>query len=126
VTESAQASTINTVTWLEIPVRSLAKAQEFYSGVFGWTYQPFGEGYAAIVVGEAMIGGLSESVDDVADGIRIYVQVDDLERTLELAEKNGGAVKTSRTEIGGDMGWWANFTDPDGRLIGLATNNAAG
>jgi predicted enzyme related to lactoylglutathione lyase len=127
MTESAQAPANNTVTWWEIPVQDLEKAKDFYTAVFGWSYQPFGEGYAGIFAGEAMIGGLSEAAgEDVVDGIRIYVQVEDIEHTLELVEKNGGSLKTPRTEVGGDMGWWANFTDAQGRLIGICTNNPAG
>lgn len=73
-----------------------------------------------------MIGGLSESGgEDVSEGVRIYVNVSDLEGVLAVVSSNGGAVKTPRQEVGGDMGWWANFTDPQGRIIGLATSNPA-
>ena len=126
MTDDVAVSTLNTVTWWEIPVRSLEKAKTFYTAVFDWNYTPFGEGYEGILVGESMIGGLSESSSEPGgDGIRIYVQVDDMEAVFAKVESNGGAVKTPRTEIGGDMGWWGNFTDPEGRIIGLATNNAA-
>jgi uncharacterized protein len=126
MTDDVVAPTLNTVTWWEIPVQDLEQAKTFYTAVFGWSYAPFGEGYVGILAGEAMIGGLSTAESEaVGDGVRIYVQVDDLEAVLATVEASGGSVKTPRTEIGGDMGWWANFTDPDGRIIGLATNNAA-
>ena len=125
MTDVAADPTLNTVTWWEIPVRSLEKAKTFYTAVFDWNYTPFGEGYEGILVGESMIGGLSESSEAVGEGIRIYVQVDDMEAVFAKVESNGGAIKTPRTEIGGDMGWWGNFTDPDGRIIGLATSNPA-
>jgi uncharacterized protein len=127
MTDDVAVSTLNTVTWWEIPVQNLEKAKEFYTAVFDWTYTPFGEGYEGISAVESMIGGLSQtaSSDEVGEGIRIYVQVDDMEAVFAKVEANGGATKTPRTEIGGDMGWWGNFTDPDGRIIGLATNNPA-
>jgi uncharacterized protein len=127
MTDVTADPTLNTVTWWEIPVRDLERAKTFYAAVFGWGFTPFGEGYEGILAGETMIGGLSQTDagEAVGEGIRIYVQVDDLEGTFATVEANGGAVKTPRTEIGGDMGWWANITDPQGRVIGLATNNPA-
>jgi predicted enzyme related to lactoylglutathione lyase len=121
------APTLNTVTWWEIPVLDLEQAKTFYGAVFGWTFQPFGDGYAGIVADGAMIGGLSESgAEGIGEGVRIYVNVADLESVLTAVEANGGSTRTPRTEVGGDMGWWAHFTDPQGRVIGLCTDNAAG
>lgn len=126
MTDEVAAPSLNTVSWWEIPVQDLEKAKTFYTAVFDWGYTPFGKGYEGILAGETMIGGLSASESqDVAEGIRIYVQVDDMEAVFAKVEANGGATKTARTEIGGDMGWWGNFTDPEGRIIGLATDNAA-
>jgi predicted enzyme related to lactoylglutathione lyase len=126
MTETTTDPTINTVTWWEIPVQDLEKAKAFYTAVFDWGYTPFGEGYEGILAGERMIGGLSASeAEGVGEGIRIYVQVDDMEAVFAKVEANGGSTKTPRTEIGGDMGWWGNFTDPQGRIVGLATTNPA-
>jgi hypothetical protein len=125
VTENAAPPAYNTLGWWEIPVQDLEKAEPFYSAVFGWDFQPFGEGYAGILAGGALVGGLSQSDEDVTDGIRLYVNVEDIEATLARVADNGGSIKTPRTEVGGDMGWWANFTDAQGRLIGLCSGNAA-
>jgi predicted enzyme related to lactoylglutathione lyase len=125
VTENVEAPAYNTVAWWEIPVQNLEKAKPFYSAVFGWTFQPFGEGYDGVFAGDAMIGALSESAEEVADGVRLYLNVADIEATLETAAANGGAVSTPRQEIGGDMGWWAHFRDSQGRLIGVHSTNPA-
>src|SRR3954469_10431094 len=45
MTSVEEDSTLNTVTWWEMPVADLAQAQRFYGTVFGWTFVPFGEGY---------------------------------------------------------------------------------
>jgi len=126
MTDVTTDPSLNTVTWWEIPVQDLEKAKAFYTAVFGWGYTPFGDGYAAVTAGEQMIGALSESADAVGEGVRIYVQVADMEGVFAKVEANGGSVKTPRTEIGGDMGWWGSFTDAQGRVIGVATNNPAG
>jgi len=125
MTDVTTDPTVNTVTWWEIPVQDLAKARAFYTAVFGWGYTSFGEGYDAILVGEQMIGALSESADGAGEGIRIYVQVADMEDVFARVEANGGSIASPRTEIGGDMGWWGSFTDDQGRVIGVATNNPA-
>jgi predicted enzyme related to lactoylglutathione lyase len=57
--------------------------------------------------------------------VKIYVNVADLEASLAAADAHGGAVLTPRTEVGGDMGWWAEISDPDGRWLGLCTGEPA-
>jgi predicted enzyme related to lactoylglutathione lyase len=126
MSENTQAPPYNTVTWWEIPVQNLEKAQTFYGAVFGWAFQPFGEGYVGVLTDGALIGGLSESGgDEVGEGVRIYVNVADIEATLKAVEAAGGQLKTPRQEVGGDMGWWAHFIDSQGRLIGLSSMNPA-
>lgn len=125
MTEASAAAQVNTVTWWEIPVRDLEQATRFYGAVFGWTFQPFGEGYVGIVNGSAMIGGLVQAPDKVdSDGINVYVNVEDLESAFDKARQAGGSVSHPRQEVGGDMGWWAEITDDGGRRLGLCTDNA--
>ena len=58
--------------------------------------------------------------------VRVYVNVPDLEASLAAVEAAGGRVRVPRTEVGGDMGWWAEISDPDGRWLGLCTDHPAG
>lgn len=119
---SAPDRTLNRVTWWEIPVSDLPAGQAFYGSVFDWAFTPFGDGYAMARAGGDMVGALYASTEPPADGVRVYVNVDDLETTLRRANGAGGTVVHPRTDIGPDMGWWADFTDPDGRLIGVCTS----
>jgi predicted enzyme related to lactoylglutathione lyase len=127
VTETT--STDNTVTWWEIPVTDITAGKAFYQTVFGWDFQDFGdpEAYAGIVAGGVLVGGLfrAEAGAPKDPAIRIYVNVSDLEATLAAAEAAGGTVRVRRTEVGGDMGWWAEISDPDGRWLGLCTDRPA-
>lgn len=126
MTDTTLTTGLNTVTWWEIPVKDLDKAQAFYGAVFGWTFQPFGEGYVGISAAGVMIGGLSTAgPENSGEGVRVYVNVADMEAVLETIEGHGGAVTTPRQEVGGDMGWWATFTDDQGRAIGLCTMTPA-
>lgn len=119
--------TLNTVTWWEIPVTDLDAAQAFYGPVFGWTFAPFGEGYRAINGPDGkMIGGLMTGIDiSSAGGIRLYVNVEDITKTLAKVTGAGGTVVSPGQPIGGDMGWWGAFTAPDGQVIGLCSAGPA-
>lgn len=120
---------VNTVTWWEIPVSDIEAAKAFYGNVFGWTFASFGDdsAYAGIESGGDLIGGLyrSDAPPTEEAGVRVYVNVSDLEEVLRTAETRGGRVKTPRAEVGGDMGWWAELSDPDGRRLGLCSGNPA-
>lgn len=115
-----------TVTWWEIPATDLEVSARFYEAVFGWTTSPFGEGYLAISRGAEMIGGLfAAEPGSFGDGAILTVDVTALEATLARIEGEGGTVVRGRTEIGGDMGWYAQFRDPSGLKLGLSTSNPA-
>jgi uncharacterized protein len=123
-------STANTVTWWEIPVSDIRAAQTFYRAVFGWEFTHFTDpdAYAGILVDGALVGGLfrAEQGTPLHPSVRLYVNVPDLEASLAAVEAAGGTVRVPRTEVGGDMGWWAEISDPDGRWLGLCTDHPAG
>jgi predicted enzyme related to lactoylglutathione lyase len=119
--------TLDTVTWWEIPVVDLDEAARFYPAVFGWTVAPFGDGYLAVSTGDRMIGGLFAAAEKPAEGgVRIYVNVADIEQVSAAATAAGGSVVTPRTLIAEGMGWWAEIADPSGRRLGLCSDRDAG
>ncbi len=61
-------------------------------------------------------GGIGRSED--ADRVTFYVQVDDLEKTLEGIEGRGGKTLVPPTEIP-NMVTFALFQDPAGNTVGL-------
>jgi uncharacterized protein len=120
----------NTVTWWELQVPDLEQGKAFYGAVFGWTFQPFGDDFElASGADGAPIGGLDgrtgKGESPAGRGVRVYVQVEDLEATLAKVTAAGGAVTTPRTLITEEYGWFAYFTDPSGLTLGLATSNPA-
>jgi predicted enzyme related to lactoylglutathione lyase len=120
------ADPINNVTWWEIPVADLDNGARFFGAVFGWTFAPMGDGYRGVHADGVLIGGLFESPETSrGDGVRVYVNVLDLEANLVAAERAGGTIRRPRTEVGGDMGWWAEIADPAGRTLGLCTSQPA-
>ena len=45
--------------WADLITADVARAREFYSGLFGWQLEPEASGYLLIKNGEAHIGGLA-------------------------------------------------------------------
>jgi uncharacterized protein len=107
------------ITWWEIQVPDLGQAEAFYGGVFGWTFKQFMEGYdAAYDADGKMVCGIMKAEGEPA-GRQIHVVFDlsakeTLEQTLAKVTEHGGSVRTPRTLIAADMGWYATVVDPSG------------
>ncbi|MER6669526.1 hypothetical protein ABT256_33555 [Amycolatopsis japonica] len=54
----------------------------------------------------------------VASGPVIVLDVDSVDDTLAVVEKQGGSTLIGRTAVG-DMGFSAYFKDPEGNVMGL-------
>lgn len=121
-----ESDTSNTVGWWEIPASDLDASATFYGAVFGWTFSSGGEGYLMVSRGEQLMGGLfAVEPGTIGDGAVLVIDVADLEATLTRIDVAGGTIVVPRTEIGGDMGWYAQFRDPSGLKVGLSTMNPA-
>jgi predicted enzyme related to lactoylglutathione lyase len=110
-------------SWWDILVDDLEVAQRFYRAVFGWTFPIPGPDFVVVFDGTEQVGQLYASSEQVSGrGIRMYFDTDDLEAILAKVASAGGIVKTERTPIGPEMGWYGEFTDPSGVTIGLHTS----
>ena len=121
--QPAQPDILDLYGWVEIGTTDLDATERFYAAVFGWEFQQFGDGYRVATSRGRQVGGFYQWADPIPDGVRVYVTVADLEATLEKVTANGGTVGTARTPISPDQGWWADFRDPAGTLLGLTTMN---
>jgi hypothetical protein len=91
----------NTYSWNELLSRDLEKAKDFYTSVFGWTYQaqdmgPMGT-YTVIEGGEnGGLGGMmsmpAEMPDAVPNHWSVYFMVADIDATIAVVNANGGQV----------------------------------
>ena len=116
-----QPDTLDLYGWVEIGTADLDATTAFYSAVFGWETQAFGDDYRIATSRGRQVGGFYRWADPVPDGVRVYVTVADMEGTLAKVTDAGGTVEHSRTPIGPDQGWWADFRDPAGTLVGITT-----
>ncbi|MCM3554377.1 VOC family protein [Janibacter melonis] len=118
------------ITHIDIPVSDLARASEFYNGLFGWQIAeiPGYEGYPMWQAPNKISGGGLAPRGEGFTQPRSYVEVDSIEETLAKVRESGGAVVMEKSPIS-ETSWWAVFTDPDGNVVGVyegATDTSAG
>jgi uncharacterized protein len=113
------------VAFFEIVSPDAERARKFYTELFGWQAQadPAMGGYALVdtQAGEDAIGGGIGATGAPGEGpsVKIYMRVDDLDAYLDRAERLGGKRLVPPTDLPGDYGRCAIFTDPDGNQVGL-------
>jgi predicted enzyme related to lactoylglutathione lyase len=110
----------NPVVHFEVVSKNREGIQKFYSDLFSWkldTNNP--DSYGMVDNGEEGIaGGIGGTADGAPGHATFYVQVKDLQETLDRAESLGGKTIMPPLEIP-DMVHMALFADPDGNVIGL-------
>jgi len=115
------------ITWFELPVTDMDRAIKFYNAVLeGECSEPSNDGTrtTAIMPYGMVAGGgsltLTEGFSPGSDGVVIYLNGgDDLQVILDRVEAAGGKVTYPKTDMGGDMGFLATFTDSEGNTLGL-------
>jgi uncharacterized protein len=113
----------NPVVHFEIISNDTAALEKFYGELFGWHLQSFPEMNYALIdthAGAGINGGIGS---EPGGGSRVtwYVAVEDLQKTLDMAEKLGGKTAMPPSEL--PMVTLAQFTDPQGNLIGLVKDD---
>ena len=119
------------VVHFEIPASDFNKSKDFYGKVFGWNMQLWGDEYMMANTTEvdknqrtSELGGSNGGFykrKDKSQQPSFVVETDSIEETLSQVEQAGGKVTKQKSAIG-DMGFMAEFTDPDGNEISLWQN----
>jgi len=113
------------INYVELPAKDIQATKEFFSKVFGWSFQDFGTEYSAFS-NQGIDGGfykskLSSSVNNGGALIVIYSQ--ELEATKTKIEKaNGVIVKPIFTFSGGRR---FHFTEPSGNEFAMWSDKNA-
>jgi predicted enzyme related to lactoylglutathione lyase len=113
----------NPVVRFEVGAAEPGPLVAFYGELFGWGMETISEAYTLIDTrgGRGLSGGVGRS--DTGDPwATFYVEVDDLQATLERAEALGGRTVVPVIELPGMA--FAMFDDPDGLLVGLTRAGA--
>jgi predicted enzyme related to lactoylglutathione lyase len=104
-----------------IPAPGLQKAKSFYEAIFGWRVQAGVPGPDYWFFESGNVGGAFQGNRKPAAGsVVLFIQVDDLEATLDRIVNHGGTVTQGRGRIGeATPGYDAYFLDPNGNEVGL-------
>ncbi len=110
----------NAICWTELATRDLARAETFYTALFGWdmsehhasppgSYRVFGNG-------DGTLGGLLRMTEEwgpMASHWSIYIQVEDVDAIVENAQSLGGTLCFPAFDAP-DVGRIARIDDPAG------------
>ncbi|ACM20389.1 glyoxalase/bleomycin resistance protein/dioxygenase superfamily protein [Geotalea daltonii FRC-32] len=115
----------NPFVHVELMTTDVAKAKEFYNGLFDWQLEDIPKmDYTLIKVGEGTGGGMMKTVQpDLPSHWIAYVQVEDAAAATEKARKLGATICKEVTQISG--GWFSVITDPTGATLGIWQMNPA-
>ena len=108
--------------WVDLSTSDVDHARAFYSELFGWTPgEPSPEfgGYFMFLDGGVPVAGAAPRMGDEPppDGWMVYLCVEDMTRTIVLAEASAGHVATGPMSIA-DMGTMALIRDASGAAVG--------
>ena len=116
---------LGTIGWIDLTVSDAEQVRDFYQAVVGWTASPVNMGeyedYSmnAPDDGEAIAGvchALGGNADLPATWM-IYIVVADLEHSMEVCRKLGGAVVVQRRQMG--KARYCVIRDPAGATCSL-------
>ncbi len=108
------------IVHFEIMGGSGNQLEKFYAELFGWrinSNNPMNYGVVDTGGSDGINGGVGPNQDG-SKRVTVYAQVDDLQATLNKAEKLGGKTILPPTEVPGGPKL-AMFTDPAGNVTGL-------
>jgi uncharacterized protein len=120
----------NAISWFEIPVADLDRAQKFYETIFGIKMIPIEMDHFKMRMFpidnpmEGIGGALVQVIDfykiSATDGVLIYLNANpDVQVVVDKIEKAGGKIEVPKTQISPEHGYMAVFIDIEGNRIGL-------
>lgn len=104
---------VNTIKLIVFPVKDLDKAKTFYRSFLG--VEPYIDG--AYYIGYK-VGDLEVGLDPNGQNVVSYIDVDDIESSLQKLEATGATVHTGVKNVGGGL-LVAQVKDGDGNILRL-------
>ncbi|MEA3004473.1 MAG: uncharacterized protein QOH81_3261 [Sphingomonadales bacterium] len=102
------------LNYVELPVREIGPARDFYERAFGWSLTAFGPTYAATLSGDTAIGLLADAAEATRAPLAV-IDVDDLEAALAAVEAAGGEIVKPIFAFPGGRRF--HFLDPSGNEL---------
>jgi predicted enzyme related to lactoylglutathione lyase len=112
-----------TFCWRELMTRNPDAAGRFYTRLFPWSAKASsaGQGYTEFQLGGQSIAGMMEiakEMGDVSPHWGSYVQVDDVEATVNQAKKLEARILVPPTDVP-NVGRFSTLSDPTGAVISV-------
>ena len=119
---SRTKSPLGAPCWADLWTSDVQGARKFYSELFGWeANEPspeFGGYFMFTRNGIPVAGGMGDMGDMKAnDTWKIYLDTDDIHRTVDVAQHHGAQVLSPATPVA-DLGTQFVFADPNGANLG--------
>lgn len=116
----------NRVVHFEIPCDNPEKTMNFFSEVFGWKFQQFGDmEYWTAITGDDKSPGINGGFmkkQNPGQPVANSIDVVNLDVTVSKIESAGGKIVVPKMPIP-SVGWLSYFKDPDGNIHGLYQND---
>ncbi len=108
------------IVFVEIPVRDLTRAANFYASLFGWSFEhDETDRWFFTTGGSGPMGRITVGRPIGGDGIRVTVAVDDIAAVARRAIALGGGTTDADNTGRSDIGEWTVLVDPDGNRFGI-------
>lgn len=107
------------IDYVELAAPDLAASKDFYSTVFGWSFNDYGPNYAGIrsLDGNGEIGGLNPASTAGTGPPLVIIYSEDLDATLSDLRAAGGRVTEEPFDFPGGRRF--HFTDPGGNELAV-------
>jgi len=116
----------NQIDYVEIPVTDLNRARDFFSSMFGWTFQEWGDDYMSFNDGRLDGGFRRASEPAPSSGVLLVFFSDDLERDVGKVKELGATISEDIFAFPGGRRF--HFIDPVGNEYAIwsavAQNNS--
>ena len=115
------------VIWLDLITPNLAAAEQFYGGLFGWTFQNVATGYALAMRDGRPVCGIYQRAIPAGEhrqsGWLTFIAVRNVEATQQLILQQGGKVLAAPHTYP-QRGRQAVFADPQGAVFAVLASSS--
>ncbi|MFT4114282.1 VOC family protein [Silvibacterium sp.] len=112
----------NPIVYLELPSTDVAELKRFYGSLFAWTFQDYGEDYAALE-GAGLDGGFNADAASRPKAPLAILESKELEVTLERVKAAGGEITVPIFAYPGGRRF--HFRDPQGNELAVLQHDQA-
>jgi len=111
----------NRIDYVEIPVTDLGKTRDFFTALFGWSFQEWGDDYMSFNDGN-LDGGFCRAEEPApSTGVLVIFYSEELERDVERVKELGATISQDIFSFPGGRRF--HFIDPAGNEYAIWSEN---